>query len=1484
MSISSEDEFEEHEEDEEEMLQRALQEQAHRDLQYTRPGNHPPPIVSRAAAGPPSRNPPPAPPSRRPPPPRPSIPQPQADPDEESDVELLSISSEDDEPSERRSSALRAAKIDPDLDLDDDGEEPDCWKRVDENELARMVREMRETKLSAVNLRRAPTYKRKTSIISEGYPRGDDFIDPLGLGVVDIRSLTLVKENASSVKDEVAEAGKTPSSKDPTFRGWMATRKRVPLQRIDNLSLLHSAHEIDESSGQAEEALQVVTAVTMFKQLMENPRRSEQLTVEGLRASKEQIAQDQEGKLMKASDLSVRIQKVTKEEGTCLPSSTSIPDVQGNTNQEKGKRQLLKGWESLNNRQVLILYDHGSTYNFISLDIADKLGTPVTSGSAFEGLTTNCTPVQEKLNLRIGMYKGGESFLKAPIEGCDVILEKIMYHSEKFDPKLFLSHIHQNTGHADLEAGEQSLKMDLQQRKQQLKLLVKENFDCFVSCKNTIDDIHMKLQQIEADTEGAGTVHLSSSINEVNVIANRAFGPLFERQIQAERIRSVQGMLQRFRTLFNLPSTIRGYITKGEYELAVREYKKAKSLVLPTHVRVLKRVLEEVEKVISEFKDKLFNCMEDSNVEFTQLESTIRLLLELEPSSDPVWHYLTIQDVRIRNLLEGCSIEHEERMEELQKQSWEKAQLDARWKRIQQESNKTSDVNFTSLFGEQKKDSTDGNVKQAIAEQSDVLLSRLIRRLSVVLMQQVPPFWRLSVAIFNGKFAKVSQGGFSNVSGQQDSAVNGADATFKGHSFNEVVEMVTNISTLYESKVDVNPFHPESKLCFINLLDPPNYTNSLAVCFHLSSRVCHGPQHFFYFFSGIITLICCPRAYAGTGVIDGDYNVFKRGRKRKHLTVRSDFKYLQNDLKSMYHCLQSWFLVLNAFLALSESDIFGPHMRNAVVEVSKVCLALENKDAAPPDAVQVLFALKLQIGRHFILRLCSFIQTTSARIESEEEWVPVSTIERASSEFAISALPLHFQHVMTSRMDEIKEMFQRLKSEPFEVLDLSAQVHQIEESVKSTFFNCFFSLREVLDKLSQAVSQQCQELESKALNGGDGLKEEHFTGLQAGVEVRNPPQQLLMVLSNAGYCKTTLIPDLLQRYQNIWVGKGYDDSGFSMMEKLMAAFASLEESILGQYTRTKATLIGTAAAAFFLEDGLQWGAAPAVKGIRDAAVELLHPLVAVHAELNAGAKPYLDKALPILIEGLIDALSDVFNENKSKALRVVDINGFSQLALELDYLEAVLRSHITATAEATFSSLRSQLKEKALETIKEAETLGHRRSTTRGGIEDGLAPDERLQSLSVSLEELNAIEQQVCDQYLQLELKRTRLIIVCFANAFSVQEPENASQSTARFSSGRSTNMGNSTFNHRAPLSPGSGVARHRRFQSTSSLSDNSDSGRPSAIYPSQSPLSQSGYASSDVGSETRGSVASERRVRVQGDITRHSRRAVFGAGDDNFQ
>ncbi|KAK3228219.1 hypothetical protein Dsin_008081 [Dipteronia sinensis] len=113
--------------------------------------------------------------------------------------------------------------------------------------------------------------------------------------------------------------------------------------------------------------------------------------------------------------------------------------------------------------------------------------------------------------------------------------KKLMNFSENFEAKLFLSRVHQDTSGADLKSGALGLKTDLKGQTQQRKLLVKDNFDCFVSCKTTIDGIlvyiESKLKQIEDNPEGSETSHLFNLMQGVNSRASCAFKPLFERQV-----------------------------------------------------------------------------------------------------------------------------------------------------------------------------------------------------------------------------------------------------------------------------------------------------------------------------------------------------------------------------------------------------------------------------------------------------------------------------------------------------------------------------------------------------------------------------------------------------------------------------------------------------------------------------------------------------------------------------------------------------------------------------------------------------------------------------------------------------------------------------------------------------------------------------------------------------------------------------------------
>lgn len=1075
--------------DEDELLQMALKEQSQRDLNYGKSSSNPRKPVANYVQ-PPSSQP------KRSAPPATAKPQSKGrvvDDDDDSEVEMLSISSgdEDNVKDQVTSSKNRGSGRTPAREEDRtwDGEEPSRWKHVDEAELARRVREMRETRTAPVAQKFiAPKFEKKSSALAkkgltylQSFPRGMECVDPLGLGIIDNRTLKLITESSDS-------SPKTDKDADSNLR------------------------------------------------------------------------------------------------------------------------------------------------------------------------------------------------------------EKLLYFSENFDAKLFLSRIHCNTSAADLEAGALALKTDYKSRTEQRKQLVKDNFDCFVSCKTTIDDIESKLRRIEDDPEGSGTSHLFNIIQGVSSQANRALKPLFERQAQAEKIRTVQGMLQRFRTLFNLPSTIRGSISKGEYDLAVREYKKAKSIALPSHIQVgiLKRVLEEVEKVMNEFKSMLFMSMEDPNIDITNLENTVRLLLDLEPESDPVWHYLNIQNQRIRGLLEQCTLDHEARMENLRNELHEKALSDARWKQIQEELSESSDIN--NSYPAVQSHSVD-----LTGEEVDGLRGRYIRRLTAVIIHHIPAFWKVALSVFSGKFAKSSQVPTDSNSNSSANKVEekAGDVKYSSHSLDEVSAMICSTISLYGVKV-TNIFHD-----------------------------------------------------------------------------------------------------------LEESNVLRSYMSDAIEDISKACAALEMKEAAPPVAVAALRTLQPEIIRIYVLRLCSWMRASVEEVSKDVSWVIVSILERNKSPYAISYLPLTFRSAVSSAMDQINLMLRSLRSEATKSEDTFIQLQEIQESVRLAFLNCFLDFAGNLERIGIELGQHSSHREGSHFPNGYTLEVEENAPSDLGGGVTDPHQQLLIVLSNIGYCKDELSYELYDKYRHIWQHSRGKDEGNSDVQDLVICFSGLEEKVLEQYTFAKATLIRSAATSYLLNSGIQWGAAPAVKGVRDAAVELLHTLVAVHAEVFAGAKPLLDKTLGILVEGLIDTFISIFHENESADLRSLDTNGFCQLMLELEYFETVLNPYFTSDARDSLKSLQGLLLEKATESVIEAvDNPGHNRRATRGS-EDALADDK--QGTTVSPDELISLAQQHSSEFLQSELERTRINTACFAESIpldSVPEPaksayspyKNSMDSPSRSSSRGTYNTGSSNF------------------------------------------------------------------------------------------
>jgi exocyst complex component 2 len=80
---------------------------------------------------------------------------------------------------------------------------------------------------------------------------------------------------------------------------------------------------------------------------------------------------------------------------------------------------------------------------------------------------------------------------------------QILVGTKSFNPKFFLHKVHNDTPYADLLRGSNFLRYTLDQKSEALRSLVQDNFDRFVSAKNTIDTVYgeMKAQSLNIEND-----------------------------------------------------------------------------------------------------------------------------------------------------------------------------------------------------------------------------------------------------------------------------------------------------------------------------------------------------------------------------------------------------------------------------------------------------------------------------------------------------------------------------------------------------------------------------------------------------------------------------------------------------------------------------------------------------------------------------------------------------------------------------------------------------------------------------------------------------------------------------------------------------------------------------------------------------------------------------------------------------------------------
>jgi len=230
---------------------------------------------------------------------------------------------------------------------------------------------------------------------------------------------------------------------------------------------------------------------------------------------------------------------------------------------------------------------------------------------------------------------------------------------EGFAPAWFLLENHHGTSFEDLKAGLAYLKRNSSKRNEGPLAFVKANMTTFMDCQDTLTDMHLRLVEDQVATPSG---HITQGLEDVLVKANRSADRLFQdvlgRKDRADATRNALAVLQRFKFLFSLPSTIDRNIRGEDYDLAITDYMRAKSLFGDTEIQVFRSVYQEVEKRIVAFREKLYEKIMHLPSPVEEQKKYIKFLVQLETCGDPAWECIDNEYRWLEKLLVTCKDEH----------------------------------------------------------------------------------------------------------------------------------------------------------------------------------------------------------------------------------------------------------------------------------------------------------------------------------------------------------------------------------------------------------------------------------------------------------------------------------------------------------------------------------------------------------------------------------------------------------------------------------------------------------------------------------------------------------------------------------------------------------------------------------------------------------------------------------------------------------
>ncbi|XP_063779126.1 exocyst complex component 2 isoform X2 [Pseudophryne corroboree] len=317
------------------------------------------------------------------------------------------------------------------------------------------------------------------------------------------------------------------------------------------------------------------------------------------------------------------------------------------------------------------------------------------------------------------------------------------FNSEKFSATWYLIENHSTSSFEQLKTAANNLRKQASKKNEGNVAYVKGGLSTFFEAQDALAAIHQKLEADGTEkVEGSMTQKLEKVLKSASTTADALFQEVLGRKDKADSTRNALNVLQRFKFLFNLPLNIEKNIQKGDYDVVINDYEKAKSLFGKTEVEVFKKVYAEVETRIEALRELLLNKLLETPSTLHDQKRYIRYLSELHTPGDPAWQCIGAQQKWIVQLMHSCKDGYVKEMKgnPILQSPLIDMDSDGRPSPISRLS-QTASLQRGSSFQSGRNDSWRYKIPHQV---------EFVEKLAKVVVLQLPNFWKLCISYTSG--------------------------------------------------------------------------------------------------------------------------------------------------------------------------------------------------------------------------------------------------------------------------------------------------------------------------------------------------------------------------------------------------------------------------------------------------------------------------------------------------------------------------------------------------------------------------------------------------------------------------------------------------------------------------------------------------------------------------------------------------------------